>query len=198
MESYKTINQTGIAEFKDRGSRFIAQAFPFENPGDFKKIFNNIRKEHPKAAHHCFAYRSGLEGNFRSGDDGEPAGTAGKQILGQIDSAGLTDILIVVVRYFGGTLLGIPGLIHAYKTSASLVLQLVPFIEKKVLKNYILQFDYTQLNTVIRILKQYECVIYKQEALLFYNIEAGIPISSVNFVKEKISNLHNVEMNISL
>ena len=130
---YFTIESNGIAEFKDRGSRFVAYSFPFNNSGDLKKHLQYLKKQHPKASHYCFAYRSGIEGNnFRSGDDGEPSGTAGKIILGQIDSKELTDILLVVVRYFGGTLLGKTGLINAYKTASSLVLQCTTTIQKAV------------------------------------------------------------------
>jgi putative IMPACT (imprinted ancient) family translation regulator len=107
---YNTIEQTSTAEFKDRGSRFIAYAFPLAAKEMFKEKLSEVKKEHPKASHHCFAYRIGTDGNnFRSGDDGEPSGSAGKPILGQIDSMELTNLLIVVVRYFGGTMLGVPG-----------------------------------------------------------------------------------------
>src|SRR5262245_36782634 len=124
-EFYFTIAQSSFAEFKDRGSRFLAYAYPIQSTEDFKNYLHQLKKEHPKAVHHCFAYRIGIDGNnFRSSDDGEPSGTAGKPILGQIDSKGLTNTAIVVVRYFGGTLLGVPGLINAYKTSSSFALQL--------------------------------------------------------------------------
>src|SRR5438270_8046542 len=107
MNVYHTIEKPSLAEYKDRGSRFIAYAFPIERAEDFKKRLKEIKDEHPKASHHCFAWRIGTDGNqFRSSDDGEPSGTAGKPILGQIDSRQLTDAAIVVVRYFGGTLLG--------------------------------------------------------------------------------------------
>lgn len=195
MENYTTIEQTAHAEFKDRGSKFIAYAHPFTDAKDFKRIILKYRKEHPKAAHHCFAYRVGInENNFRSGDGGEPAGTAGKQILGQIDSNYLTDILIIVVRYFGGTLLGIPGLINAFKTSASLLLQVVPYIKKKVIAKYKLEFDYTQMNEVMIILKQHHCIIYKQEMELFLSIEVGIALTDVNAISDKIKKLRKVEM----
>src|SRR4249919_776256 len=105
-EFYHTIDKTAIAEFKDRGSRFIAHAYPIQSTKDFKNYLQHLKKEHPKAVHHCFAYRLGLDGNnFRVSDDGEPGGTAGRPILGQIDSKHLTDVLVIVVRYFGGTLL---------------------------------------------------------------------------------------------
>src|SRR4051812_44945561 len=127
MNHYNTIEKPAETEYKDRGSRFLAYAFPVQTTDDFKKRLKELKEEHPKAAHHCFAYRIGTDGNsFRAGDDGEPSGSAGKPILGQIDSKGLTDTAVVVVRYFGGTLLGVPGLINAYKTSTSLALQLTP------------------------------------------------------------------------
>src|SRR5215218_6605911 len=109
MDHYYTIEKTACAAFRDRGSSFLAYAFPLHSADDFKKKWKELKSEHPKAAHHCFAYRIGTDGNnFRSGDDGEPSGTAGKPILGQIDSRQLADVGIVVVRYFGGTLLGVP------------------------------------------------------------------------------------------
>jgi len=109
QEFYYTIERTGSAEFKDRGSRFIAFALPVASTEGFKQALNEIKKEHPKATHHCFAYRIGLDGNtFRVSDDGEPSGTAGRPILGQIDSKELVNVMVVVVRYFGGTLLGVP------------------------------------------------------------------------------------------
>src|ERR1041385_5907406 len=107
---YYTIERAASAEFKDRGSKFIAHAFPISGVADFKKRLQELKDEHPKAAHYCFAYRIATDGNlFRSSDDGEPSGTAGKPILGQIDSKQLTDLAVIVVRYFGGTLLGVPG-----------------------------------------------------------------------------------------
>src|SRR6476660_5099192 len=109
--NYYTIDQPSTAEYKDRGSRFIAYAYPIQTADDFKKHLQLLKKEHPKAVHHCFAFRIGLDGNnFRVSDDGEPSGSAGKPILGQIDSKQIVNVLVVVVRYFGGTLLGVPGL----------------------------------------------------------------------------------------
>ena len=109
---YSTIDIPAIAEFKDRGSKFLAYSYPVNSVDTCKKIIAGLKKEHPKAVHFCVAYRIGVEGNiFRASDDGEPAGSAGRPILGQIDSKELTNIMVVVVRYFGGTLLGVPGLI---------------------------------------------------------------------------------------
>src|SRR5688500_4829386 len=127
MNTYHTIEKACVAEYKDRGSRFVAFAYPIQTAEQFKKQLKILKEDHPKAAHHCFAYRIGTDGtNFRSSDDGEPTGSAGKPILGQIDSKSLTNISVIVVRYFGGTLLGVPGLINAYKTVTSFALQLTP------------------------------------------------------------------------
>src|SRR5687768_16777278 len=124
MNTYNTIEKEAFAEYRDRGSRFLAYIFPLLSPDEFKKRLKELKAEHPKAAHHCFAYRIGTDGNqYRVSDDGEPAGTAGKPILGQLDSKNVTDAAVVVVRYFGGTLLGVPGLINAYKTVTSFALQ---------------------------------------------------------------------------
>ncbi|HEY5391001.1 MAG TPA: YigZ family protein [Hanamia sp.] len=192
---YFTIETNGIAEFKDRGSRFLAYSFPFKNSSDFKKHLQHLKKEHPKASHYCFAYRSGIDGNnFRSRDDGEPSGTAGKIILGQIDSKELTDILLVVVRYFGGTLLGTSGLINAYKTASSLVLQCTPSIQKPVEIKYELQCNYTEMNEVMRIIKQFNCTVLKNEMQLFCRIEMGIPKNKIKEVLSAFKEVKNTEL----
>lgn len=192
-EFYNTIDKPATAEFKDRGSKFIAYAFPIESAEQFKNQLQEIKKEHAKAVHHCFAYRIGLDGNnFRSSDDGEPSGTAGKPILGQIDSKQLVNVAIVVARYFGGTLLGVPGLINAYKTAAALALQITPVIQKQVEEKYSIEFDYTQMNEVMMILKQYNCTVIKQEIQLFCNITTGIPKSRLDEVLYKLGNLYNI------
>jgi len=190
---YNTIAQTSTAEFKDRGSKFIAYAFPIETADDFKQQLQLLKKEHPKAVHHCFAYRIGTDGNtFRSSDDGEPSGTAGKPILGQIDSKELTNIAVVVVRYWGGTLLGVPGLINAYKTAAALAFQVTPIIQKQVEIKYSIEFDYTRMNEVMMIVKQYNCTIITQEMQLFCIITTGIPKNRLEEVLYKLNDLQNV------
>lgn len=192
---YYTIEKPAFAEFKDRGSKFLAFAYPIKSVDDFKRHLQELKKEHPKANHHCFGYRLGLDGNnFRVSDDGEPSGSAGKPILGQIDSKGLIDVLVVVVRYFGGTLLGVPGLINAYKTATALALQLTPAIQKQVLTNYRLQFDYTKMNDVMMIVKQFGCEVIKQENQLFCELEVGVPKGRVNEVLFKIKELLTVEV----
>ena len=195
MDYYFTIESSAVAEFKDRGSKFLAYSFPLKITADLKKILSELKKEHPKASHYCFACRTGFDGNqFRTSDDGEPSGTAGKPILGQIDSKGLTDILIVVVRYFGGTLLGVPGLINAYKTAASLVLQCTPVAQKMIEIHYELHFNYTEMNDVMRILKQYNCTIYKNETQLFCKIETGIPKNRLEDVMSSFKEIKNLEL----
>lgn len=192
---YYTIDKAGTAEFKDRGSKFIAYAWPISSVEDFKKQLDAVKKEHPKASHHCFAYRIGLDKNiFRVSDAGEPSGTAGKPILGQIDSKQLTDILVVVVRYFGGTLLGVPGLINAYKTATSLVLQVTPVVQKPVEVNYKLQFDYTVVNEVMMVVKQCNCSVLQQEMQLFCSITVGVPKSRLDEVLFRLKDIKGIEM----
>jgi len=194
-EFYNTIGQQSVAEFKDRGSRFLAYAFPIKNVDEFKNHLQLLKKEHPKAVHHCFAYRIGFDrNNFRVSDDGEPSGSAGKPILGQIDSKELTNTLVIVVRYFGGTLLGVPGLINAYKSATAMTLQLTTIIAKAVEINYTLQFDYTQMNDVMILLKKYNCTIISQEAQLFCILKAGVPLSRLEEFLYKINDLRNVEV----
>ena len=190
---YFTVGKAGVAEFKDRGSKFIAFVYPITTVEEFKKIVQESKKEHTKAAHHCFAYRLGTDENiFRASDDGEPSGTAGRPILGQIDSKQLTNVLVIVVRYFGGTLLGVPGLINAYKTAASLALQVTPVIQKSVEVEYDIEFDYTQMNEVMMVMKQYNCTVISQEMQLFSVIHAGIPKNRLTDILYRLKELQNV------
>jgi len=153
-DAYKSIAARSEGLFKDNGSRFIAFAFPVETPDQVKDIVDSLKKEYHDARHHCYAYRLGYQGDvFRANDDGEPSGSAGRPILGQIDSLGLSDILVVVVRYFGGIKLGIPGLIRAYKTSTADALAAATVIEKVAGKNFRLDFDYMAMNAVMKVLK---------------------------------------------
>jgi len=192
---YNTIDKPSLAEYKDRGSRFLAYAFPVQGTDDFKKRLKELKEEHPKAAHHCFAYRIGTDNNnFRSSDDGEPSGTAGKPILGQIDSKGLTNTAVVVVRYFGGTLLGVPGLINAYKMATSLALQLTPITQKPVLVEYELQFDYTVMNDIMMVIKRFGCAVLENEAQLFCRMVIGVPKSDVEACVNKLKDMHGVEV----
>jgi len=192
---YQTIAQPSLAEFKDRGSRFIAYSYPIKTTEEFKEKLQLLKKEHPKAVHHCFAYRLGLDGNnYRVSDDGEPSGTAGKPILGQIDSKGLTNVLIIVVRYFGGTLLGVPGLINAYKSAASMALQLTPFTQKPVMVRWTVTFDYTQMNDVMRWVKAVNCEVIEQEMQLFCKLVVDVPKNKASELGALLGDLRGVEV----
>ncbi|MEN9686209.1 MAG: hypothetical protein RLZZ28_1995 [Bacteroidota bacterium] len=192
---YQTIEKAAFAEFKDRGSKFIAYAKPVQTADDCKQFLLELKKEHPKAVHHCFAYRLGSDGmQFRVSDDGEPGGTAGRPILGQLDSKQLTNISVVVVRYFGGTLLGVPGLINAYKTAAAMVLQLIPIVQKPIEILYELHFDYTLMNEVMMVVKQSGCSVASQEMQLFCILKIGVPKNKLEEVLYRIKEIHAVEM----
>lgn len=193
MNTFRSIKEVTHAEFRDRGSKFLASAHPINHPDEVKGIVNELKKVHPKAVHHCLAFRIGTEGLlFRANDDGEPSGSAGKPILGQIDSAGLTNVLVVVTRYFGGTLLGVPGLINAYKTVTAEVLQHCEIIERNIEFMLSLSFDYTIMNEVLMILKRNEVTIYKNEMQLFCEYSVGIPLATKTICLEQLSKIHGV------
>lgn len=163
-DTYLTIEHKADIIFKDKGSKFLAFAFPVENDAQIKEALLQLKKEHPSANHHCYAYRIGADKlNFRANDDGEPNNTSGKPILGQIQSKDLTNVLIVVVRYFGGTLLGVSGLISAYKSSAAEVIKECKVIEKFISFNYTINFPFEHLNDVMKLLKQLDCKITAQQ-----------------------------------
>ena len=163
-DTYLTIEKKSETLYKDKGSKFLTFAFPVQNDQQIKEALTQLKKEHPSANHHCYAYRLGADKlNFRANDDGEPSKTAGKPILGQIQSNDLTNILIVVVRYYGGTLLGVGGLIQAYKNSAAEVLKESKTIEKFIEFHYTIQFPFEQLNDVMKLLKQLDCKISAQQ-----------------------------------
>lgn len=196
VDFFLTIDKPGVAEFKDKGSKFIGYAYPIKSADEYKVALQEVKALHPKASHHCFAYRIGLDNNlFRSSDDGEPSGSAGKPILNAIDSRDITDVLVVVVRYFGGTLLGVPGLVNAYKTTASLSLQTTPIIQKPILVIYELQYNYTQSNIVMSIIKQLNCTIIKNETQLFCMMKVGVIQSKEAEFLHKIKDNHTIIVN---
>ncbi len=161
--NFKTIKEKSYGEFKDRGSKFMAYAFPFEDENNLKEIIAELKKEHIKARHFCFAYKIGLGDNsFRSNDDGEPSGSAGKPILNAILSAELSDVLIVVVRYFGGSLLGVPGLINAYRSSAEEALANAAIFSNFLTEDYQFRFGFDNIESIMRIIKTYNLEIIEQ------------------------------------
>jgi uncharacterized YigZ family protein len=184
-DSYTTIKSPSQGIYKEKGSRFIAFAFPFSDQEEIKSIIDNIRKEHHEAKHHCYAYMIGQERLiWRVNDDGEPSGTAGRPILGQINSFGLTNILIVVSRYFGGTLLGVSGLINAYRTAAAASIQNAEIIEHTLQEFYEITFPYESMNFVMKILKEENIVQSDQ----LFDLECRIRLNFRVSVRGKILN----------
>ena len=149
-DTYRTLSEPGTGEFRDRGSKFIGYAYAAYTEAEWKTQLEEVKKQHAKARHHCYAFRLGLEGHqFRANDDGEPSGTAGRPILGQIDKLQLRNVMVIVVRYFGGTLLGTSGLINAYRESAALALADATVVERTVEDVYRLEFDYSLMGNVM-------------------------------------------------
>ena len=179
ITTYRTLELPIQAEFKDKGSRFLAFAYPVQTAEQVKKHVDDLRQEHHKARHWCYAYRLGVDGNqFRANDDGEPSGSACRPILGQIDSFELTDVLVVVVRYFGGTLLGVPGLIYAYKTSTQMALENAQVIEKNIEKTVRIRCEYPYLNEAIRIAKNHQAEMIEQDLQLDCRLTVRIPLAN--------------------
>jgi uncharacterized YigZ family protein len=163
-DTYKTIKQRSEGVFRDRGSKFLAFAFPVYTTEEIKKTLAELRKEYHDARHHCYAYRLGAAKEiFRANDDGEPSGSAGNPIMGQIRSKGLSNILIVVVRYFGGTLLGVGGLINAYRTAAANAIQdaiIITAAEQDLVE---ISFPYILMNNVMKIIRDEGMIIHEQD-----------------------------------
>jgi len=163
-DTYRTLKDLSEGIFRDRGSKFIAYASRVYSEEEVKSQLEWVKKEHPKARHHCYSYRLGMDKHrYRANDDGEPSGTAGRPILGQLDSFGLTNALVVVVRYFGGTKLGVPGLINAYKTATTEALEAAEIEERTVDVLLEVFFDYSAMNAVMQLTKRTDCeVLYKE------------------------------------
>ena len=153
-DTYKTIKSRSQATFRDRASKFIAIAAPVSTEDEVKEFLTSIKKEYFDATHHCYAYQLGFDKSaYRINDDGEPSGTAGRPIFGQIQSKDLTNVIVVVIRYYGGTKLGVSGLINAYKTATKEALDTAEIIEKTVKDVYELCFIYDRMNDVMKVLK---------------------------------------------
>lgn len=162
-DTYRTIAEPVEGFFKDKGSKFISFIFPISSENDAKTHLLELRELHPKANHHVYAYRLGLDRMiYRLSDDGEPSGSSGRPILNTLYSKEITNILVVVVRYFGGTLLGIPGLINAYRSATEDALENAQVVEKHLFNLYELQFSYVQMNDVMRIVKELELPVKEQ------------------------------------
>lgn len=187
FDAYQSIAGPSEGLFKDNGSRFIALAYPVETEEEIKVIVSGLRKEYHDARHHCYAYRLGHKGDvFRSSDDGEPSGSAGRPILGQIDSLGLSDVLVVVVRYFGGIKLGIPGLIRAYKTSTADALAHASVVPKIAGQRFRVSFEYLSMNAVMKVLKDMELPQSRQDFGERCTLETRVRLSAVEDFRKRI------------
>ena len=189
-DSYRSIATKSEGLFKDNGSRFIALAYPVETEDEVREIVSSLKKEYHDARHHCYAYRLGYRGDiFRANDDGEPSSSAGKPILGQIDSNGLSDILIVVVRYFGGIKLGIPGLIRAYRTSSADAIANSEIVTKIASRRFRLEFGYLEMNSVMKIIKDMKLEPAGQDFGNTCRMDVSVRLSACGDFTERISNV---------
>ena len=193
-DAYRSIAGRSEGLFKDNGSRFIALAYPVETEEEVKEIVASLKKEYHDARHHCYAYRLGYRGDrFRANDDGEPSGSAGRPILGQIDSLGLSDVLVVVVRYFGGIKLGIPGLIRAYKTSTADALSQAEIVEKVAGKTFRVRFDYLSMNAVMKALKDLGLTATDQDFGLDCSLQVRVRLALEDDFRTRLSEIANLE-----
>ena len=193
-DSYLTIEKYTEEIYKEKGSKFLAFAYPVTTQDEIKQILADLRKKYYDATHHCYAYILGFDKEeFRMNDDGEPSSTAGKPIYGQLLSNNLTNVLVVVVRYFGGTKLGVSGLIKAYKTSTQVCLESAVIVEKKVMRLYEISFGYDKMNAVMSFLKQ----INAQQKHHSFDMECSIDVlineEYSNKFEEEISKISNVK-----
>lgn len=191
---FHTIDSEGHSDFRDRGSKFFGYAYPVVTTEEAKQRLQQLKKAHPKASHFCFAWRMGPEGEqHRVSDDGEPSGSAGKPIEGQILSLGLTDVMVVVVRYFGGSLLGVPGLINAYKTAAAEALAQCNVLEKNVEVMMTVRFDYTVMNEVMMVIRECKIRIHQQEQGIFCSYVLAIPLEYQSAAMQKLRQIRGLE-----
>lgn len=194
-DTYKTLKTTSEGVFRDKGSKFIGYAFPIQNETVLKGIITHVRAQHPKARHFCWALRLTPDrAVFRINDDGEPSGTAGRPILNTLLSADITNVLVVVVRYFGGTLLGVPGLINAYKNASSEAIKANEILTKTVNDVYEIKFDYIVMNDVMRILKDEQLTILKQQFDSDCLLEFEVRKANLNAVLSKMEKIESVKM----
>lgn len=190
FDRYKSIGSPSEGIYKESGSRFLAFAYPVETEEEARALLQEKRKEYYDARHHCLAFRIGYKGDvWRASDDGEPSGSAGKPILGQIDSAGLSDIAVIVVRYFGGVKLGIPGLVRAYKTATADALSKADIVTKTAANLYEVEFDYLQMNAVMKVLKGLDLSPLKQEFADGCSLTVRVRLSQEDIFKEKLENI---------
>ena len=187
-DTYRSIAAPSKGIYKELGSKFLAFAYPVETEEEAKNIIASLRKEYFDARHHCFAWRLGLSGEpYRFSDDGEPSSTAGRPIHGQLLSQELSDILVVVVRYFGGVKLGVPGLIRAYRTATQDALANASIVEKIAGEHFTVQFDYLQMNDVMKVLKDMGITPLKQEFDLDCRMEVRVRLNQIEDFQKQLA-----------
>ncbi len=192
-DSYQTIASPSEGEYKEKGSKFLAYAYPMDAESDLDGFMASLRDIHPKARHYCYAYKLGLDGTrFRANDDGEPSGTAGKPIYGQILSFGLTNVCIIVIRYFGGTKLGASGLIHAYKEASKAALDNAAIIEKYLYISYQLTFGYDHMGHIMNALKDPDIEIitkvFEDHCIVNIQIRLSVENQAIHRLKARLLN----------
>ena len=193
-DTFKTISNPSEGIFSDKGSRFFAYLYPLQSEADIKDIIAELKSIHPKASHHCWAIRLSLDRSiFRLNDDGEPSGTAGRPILNTLLSFDLTNVIAVVVRYFGGTLLGIPGLINAYKTATMEAIQASEIIEKTVDLVFKIEFSHSVMNEVMKVVKDENIKIFNQSFDLNCTFNLEIRQSQVNKVIDRLEKIEGLK-----
>ncbi|MDD3877013.1 MAG: YigZ family protein [Bacteroidales bacterium] len=194
-DTYKTITGNSEGIFRDRGSKFIARTFPVNSEKEVKECLEEMRKMYSDARHHCYAYILNPDKSaYRVNDDGEPSGTAGKPIYGQLLSFDLTNVLIVVVRYFGGTLLGVSGLINAYRTATRTALENATIIEKTVNDVYKLTYDYSVTSDVMRIIKEFDAQFVEQQFEMKCTLTFSIRKSMSNLIFDALKRVPNTQI----
>ena len=194
-DTFKSISGPSKGLFKDNGSRFIAHAYPVSSEEEVKDIVSSLKKEYHDARHHCYAYRLGYRRDiFRANDDGEPSSSAGRPILGQIDSLELSDILVIVVRYFGGIKLGIPGLIRAYRTSTADALANAEIVEKTATERFRLRFGYMEMNGVMKVLKDLGLQARNQDFGMECSLETDVRLSLADTFADMIGKTEGCRM----
>lgn len=196
-DTYKTIDNPGEETlFKEKNSKFFGYAFPVKNEDEVKTILEQVKKQHYSARHWCYAFQTGTGKNiyFRANDDGEPSNSAGMPIYGQIQSFDVTDILVVVVRYFGGVKLGVGGLIQSYKTSAQLALEASEIIEKTIDAEYIVQCEYKDLNKVMRVIKEKNINVIQQQMELNCIFHIAVRLKEAEDVFQAFAQIYGVDI----
>lgn len=193
-DTYLTIAKPSEAIFRDRGSKFLCFTYPIRSDAEIREIITKLKAEHPKANHHCWAMRLSPDRSvFRVNDDGEPSGTAGRPILNVLLSKNITNVLVIVVRYFGGTLLGVPGLINAYKTATEMALAEAKVIEQTIQDVYTISFNYLQMNEVMKVIKDETLSLINQQFDNDCAITLAVRKTQVNRMLDKLQNISGLK-----